>query len=83
MLKPFAVEIQPFIDDVTGKEKTVQECADMATVERIRGMFVSIWYYKGPTDANDGTGTSEKIAEMENLLSGMRIDMKPLLRLNG
>ncbi|KAF8421781.1 hypothetical protein EV426DRAFT_188583 [Tirmania nivea] len=36
MLKPFAIEFQPFIDDITGKEKTVQECADMATMERIR-----------------------------------------------
>jgi len=46
MLKPFAVEFQPFIDDITGKEKNVQECADMATMERIRSMFVSIWHCK-------------------------------------
>jgi len=45
MLKPFAIEFQPFFDDITGKEKTVQECADMATMERIRGVFISIWYY--------------------------------------
>ena len=43
MMKPFAIEFQPFIDDITGKEKTVQECADMATRERIRGMF-GIYY---------------------------------------
>ena len=42
VVKPFAIEFQPFIDDITGKEKTVQECADMATMERIRGMFVYI-----------------------------------------
>ncbi|KAF8421789.1 hypothetical protein EV426DRAFT_188790 [Tirmania nivea] len=36
MLKPFAIEFQPFIDDITGKEKTVHECADMAMMERIR-----------------------------------------------
>jgi len=45
ILKPFAIEFQPFIDDITGKEKAVQECADMATMERIRGLFISIWYY--------------------------------------
>ncbi|KAF8432861.1 hypothetical protein BGX38DRAFT_226934 [Terfezia claveryi] len=37
ILKPFAIEFQPFIDDITGMGKTVQECADMATMERIRG----------------------------------------------
>ena len=42
MLKPFAIEFQPFIDDITRKEKTVQECADMATMERVRGLFVYI-----------------------------------------
>ncbi|KAF8421777.1 ankyrin repeat-containing domain protein [Tirmania nivea] len=36
MLKPFAIEFQLFIDDITGKEKVVQECANMATMERIR-----------------------------------------------
>ena len=41
MLKPFAIEFQPFIDEIAGKEKTVQECADMATMERIRSMFAS------------------------------------------
>ena len=42
MLKPFAIEFQPCIDDIIGKEKTVQECANMATMERIRGMPVPI-----------------------------------------
>jgi len=83
MLKPFAVEFQPFIDDITGKEKIIQECADMATMERIRSMFISIWYCKRSTDAYDGTGSSGKIAEMGNLLIDMRADMKPLFRLSG
>jgi len=76
MLKPFAIEFQPFLDDITGKERSVQECADMATMERIRGVFVSIWYI--PHDTNDGIGSSEKIVEMENVLIDMRADMKPL-----
>jgi len=44
MLKPFAVEFQPFIDDITGKETTVQECADIATMERTRSTLISVWY---------------------------------------
>ncbi|RPB25175.1 hypothetical protein L211DRAFT_848057 [Terfezia boudieri ATCC MYA-4762] len=66
MPKPFAVEFQPFIDDISRKEKTVQECADMATMDRIR----------------DGRESSETITVMENLLRDMRADMEPLLQLN-
>ena len=44
MPKPFAIEFQPFIGGTTRKEKTVQECADMATMQRIRSMFISTWY---------------------------------------
>jgi len=43
MLKPFTIEFQPFIDEITGREKAVRECADIATMERIRGMLLSIW----------------------------------------
>ena len=81
MLKPFAIEFQPFINDISGKEKIVQGCADMATMERIRGMFGTC--EKCSTDPNDGTGTSEKVADIENLLTGIQADMKQLLQLNG
>ncbi|KAF8421773.1 hypothetical protein EV426DRAFT_188014 [Tirmania nivea] len=36
MLKPFAIEFQPFIDDITRKEKAIKKCANIATMERIR-----------------------------------------------
>ncbi|KAF8423279.1 hypothetical protein EV426DRAFT_574568 [Tirmania nivea] len=35
ILKPFAVELQPFIQDISDKEARVRKCADMATMERI------------------------------------------------
>ncbi|KAF8432863.1 hypothetical protein BGX38DRAFT_1146287 [Terfezia claveryi] len=74
MPTPFAVAFQPFIDDISGKEKSVQECVDMATMERIRALNRC---------ECDGTGSSETIAGMENLLSDMQADMEPLLQLNG
>jgi len=83
MLKPFAVEFQPFIDDITGKERTIEKCANMATMERIRGMFILIWYHNCSTNAHHGTGCSDKFVEMENLLKDIRVDIQPLLRLNG
>ncbi|KAF8421808.1 hypothetical protein EV426DRAFT_608034, partial [Tirmania nivea] len=42
MLKPFAIEFQPFIDDISRTEKTIKECADMATMERNRRSSVKI-----------------------------------------
>jgi len=81
MLKPFAIEFQPFINDITGKEKTIQECADMATMERIRGMFI---YHECLSAAyTEGSiGSSKKIAEMENLLIEMQTDISIALTKN-
>ena len=38
MWKPFNVDVQPFIDEITKKEKMIRECADVATMERVRSM---------------------------------------------
>ena len=46
VLKPFAIEFQPFVDDIAGKEKTVQESADIATMERIRSTLAYGIYNK-------------------------------------
>ncbi|KAF8436690.1 hypothetical protein BGX38DRAFT_1213998, partial [Terfezia claveryi] len=35
-LKSFNVEFQPFIEDINAKEKVIRECADAATMEKIR-----------------------------------------------
>lgn len=35
--KPFAVEFQPFIDDIATREKAVWRCAEMATMGGIKG----------------------------------------------
>ena len=33
-LKPFIIEFQPYLDDISGAEKKVQDCATMAAMER-------------------------------------------------
>jgi len=32
MWKPFSVDVQPFIDEITTKEKMIRECADVGTI---------------------------------------------------
>ena len=41
-LKPFDLEFQPFIDEVNAKEGVIRECADAATMERVRSKCNSI-----------------------------------------
>ena len=35
-LKSFEVEFQPFVKEINAKEEAIRECADAATMERIR-----------------------------------------------
>ena len=42
ILKPFDLEFQPFIDEINAKEEVIRECADAATMERIRSTYYSI-----------------------------------------
>ncbi|KAF8428968.1 hypothetical protein EV426DRAFT_702744 [Tirmania nivea] len=42
MLQPFIIEFKPFIDDMTQMEKRVQECADIATMDRIKRNSVQL-----------------------------------------
>ena len=39
-LKSFDIEFQPFIEEINVKEAVIRECADAATMERIRGMIL-------------------------------------------
>ena len=39
-LKPFDIEFQPFIEEINAKEGVIRECADAATMERIKGMIL-------------------------------------------
>ena len=41
-LKSFDIEFQPFIEEINAKEGVIRECADAATMERIRGMLLYI-----------------------------------------
>ncbi|RPB17873.1 hypothetical protein L211DRAFT_854693 [Terfezia boudieri ATCC MYA-4762] len=37
-LKSFDIEFQPFIEDINAKERVIRECADAATMEKIRNI---------------------------------------------
>ena len=37
-LKSFDIEFQPFIEEMNAKEAVIRECADAATMGRIKGM---------------------------------------------
>ena len=39
MLKPFAIRMQPFIDQIAMKEEAIRDCADRATMENIRSVY--------------------------------------------
>ena len=42
MFKPFDIEFQPFIQEIDVKEVVIQKCADVATMERIKGTIERI-----------------------------------------
>ena len=46
MFKPFDIEFQPFIEEISAKEEVIRECADAATMERVRSMIpsVDVWF---------------------------------------
>ena len=44
-LKSFDIEFQPFIDEINAKEGVIRECADAATMERIRSMYNPTYRY--------------------------------------
>ena len=37
-LKSFEIEFQPFIEEINAKEGVIRQCADAATMDRIRSM---------------------------------------------
>ena len=37
-LKTFEIEFQPFIEEINAKEGVIRQCADAATMDRIRSM---------------------------------------------
>ena len=41
-LKSFDIEFQPFIDEINAKEGAIRECADAATMERIRSIILQM-----------------------------------------
>ena len=43
-MKSFDLEFQPFIEEIEAKEGVIRECADAATMERIRRMILYILF---------------------------------------
>ena len=41
LLRPFDIEFQPFVEEINKKEEVIRECADAATMERIRSMILN------------------------------------------
>ena len=41
MLKPFDVEFGPLISEIDAKEKLIRECADSATMVRIKRKYIA------------------------------------------
>ena len=37
-LKSFEIEFQPFVEEINAKEGAIRQCADAATMDRIRSM---------------------------------------------
>ena len=42
-LKSFDLEFRPFIDEMNAKQRVIRECADAATMERVRGRCNSFY----------------------------------------
>ena len=38
-LKSFDLEFQPFIEEINAKERVIRDCADAATMERVRSKY--------------------------------------------
>jgi len=41
-LQSFEVEFQPFFEEINTKEGVIRECADAATMKRIKGMIIHL-----------------------------------------
>ena len=88
MLKPFAITMQPFVDEITMKEGAIRDCADRATMENIRSMYMPKYIVTPRASfnkliANEGVECSENLMQMEDSLDEIRLEMKALVQLKG
>lgn len=52
-LKSFDIEFQPFVEEINAKESVIRKCADAATMERIRCMFLHmVLEYRAESNAS-------------------------------
>ena len=43
-LKSFEIEFQPFIEEINAKEGVIRQCADAATMDRVKSQYGSTQY---------------------------------------
>ncbi|RPB22624.1 hypothetical protein L211DRAFT_869126 [Terfezia boudieri ATCC MYA-4762] len=63
-LKSFDIEFQPFIEDIDAKERVIRECADAATMEKIKTMILQILLNTG-----DITSELKPLAKLNEILT--------------
>ena len=76
-LKTFEIEFQPFIEEINAKEGVIRQCADAATMDRVKskwtGLKVNNW-----AESNASIHT-----DIEGVLEDILSELKPLAILNG
>jgi hypothetical protein len=89
-LKPFSVTLKPFLDDIEATQKRVQDFADMATMEKVKGtdqreptkhvaLIVILSRAPFPRCSNMiETGNSSHLQKMLKILDELESDMTRL-----
>ena len=75
-LKSFETEFQPFIEEINAREGVIRQCADAATMDRVKRMV--------PHNAHNWANSNTRIhTDIEGVLEDILSELKPLTILNG
>ena len=76
-LNSFAIEFQPFIEEINAKEGVIRQCADAATMDRVKGLV--------PHNTHNWANSNAAVhtSDIEGILEGIVSELKPLAILNG
>ena len=72
--------MQPFIDEITMKEGVIRDCADRATIENIRSVYICSNPLFDKVIANE---CSKNLKEMDGSLDEIKLEIKALVQLKG
>ena len=75
MLKPFAITMQPFIDEITIKERAIRDCANRATMENIRSVYICSNPLIDKVIANE---CLKNLTEMDGSLDEIKLELVQL-----